>query len=133
MRKAAKDEEMFKEIFKHYYPQIYKIAMKYTQNDKELSKDLTQEIFIRIYCKLSTLKDQSKLPNWIMAITKNVAIDFLRTKLYNQRKFKEVNFSVDSFNELAFLELNELDPQRIAESHETTKYIMECIKQLAPA
>lgn len=42
--------------------------------------DILQEVFIRIYKNIHSLKDEQKLASWIFQITRNVVIDYYRSQ-----------------------------------------------------
>jgi len=44
------------------------------------AEDVTQDIFVRIYKKLHTLRNEAVLSSWIWRITMNLCIDWLRKK-----------------------------------------------------
>lgn len=47
---------------------------------KDDADDILQEVFIRIHNKIDTLQDNQKLESWIYQITRNVIIDYYRSK-----------------------------------------------------
>ena len=46
--------------------------------DREMREDCLQEIFIKIYTGLSSLRDNRKLESWIFQIARNTIVDFNR-------------------------------------------------------
>lgn len=46
------------------------------------NEDLEQEIFLRIWRRLDTYKEQNKFSQWISTIASNVCKDFLKSKNY---------------------------------------------------
>ncbi len=46
--------------------------------DREAAQDITQEVFITVYNKLYLYKSRYKFTNWILQISRNKAIDYMR-------------------------------------------------------
>lgn len=44
------------------------------------AEDVTQDVFVRVYKKLHTLRNEAVLSSWIWRITMNLCIDWLRRK-----------------------------------------------------
>ncbi|AZQ62946.1 sigma-70 family RNA polymerase sigma factor [Flammeovirga pectinis] len=65
--------------------------------DEELSKDIVQEVFLKVFSKIDTLKDKDKLVSWIYQITRNEIVSHFR-----QNKFEIP--SDDFFQEKEFEE-----------------------------
>jgi len=57
--------------------------------DKCWAEDVTQEIFMKIYLKISGFESKSKLSTWIYAITHNTCIDHLRKKKRKAKRREE--------------------------------------------
>lgn len=47
--------------------------------DPDVTDDIIQEVFIKIHEKIDTLKDETKVHSWVLQITKNTTIDYLRS------------------------------------------------------
>jgi RNA polymerase sigma-70 factor, ECF subfamily len=58
------------------------------------AEDLTQEVFIKVYENLQSLKDQSKISSWIYKIAMNVSRDKLR-----KMKKENISHSKHSFED----------------------------------
>lgn len=52
-------------------------------NDKDDAADILQEVFIKIYKNINSLKENQKLTSWIYQITRNTIIDYYRAKKVN--------------------------------------------------
>ena len=51
--------------------------------DKELSKDIVQDVFVKVFSKLSSLKNKDKLVPWIFQITRNEVTSHYRNQQHN--------------------------------------------------
>lgn len=52
-------------------------------NDKDDAADILQEVFIKIYKNINSLKEDQKLTSWIYQITRNTIVDYYRAKKIN--------------------------------------------------
>lgn len=47
-------------------------------NDPSLAEDIVQDVLIKVYERLNTLRDQDKILSWMYQITRNVIVDYYR-------------------------------------------------------
>lgn len=76
-RAQAGDERAFNRIFKKYKPLVENILFRYLKDTDE-ARDLTNEVFLKVYEKLSTFKAYDSFGGWLRTITNNTAIDYFR-------------------------------------------------------
>jgi len=72
-------------LIKRYLAVIYNYALGFVK-DRDAAEDLTQETFVKVWKKIKKYNNQYKFKNWLYAVAKNTALDYLR-------KNKAVNFS----------------------------------------
>ena len=66
-------------LYEHYGDTLYGVAFKVVRNE-ELAQDVVQESFIKIWNKSHTYdSSKAKLFTWLFRITRNTAIDKLRS------------------------------------------------------
>jgi len=63
---------------RQYQGRVYSVAYHYLGNAED-ARDLAQETFIRIYRTLDRVDASTLLP-WILRVTRNAAVDFLRRR-----------------------------------------------------
>ena len=92
----AGDESAFELIFKAYFRFVSNVSYRIVDKKQE-AEEVCQEVFIKIYKKINTFKQQSSLKTWIYRITINCALK------YAQKKTKENNglVSFDDENSVA--------------------------------
>ena len=73
------EKNEFSKIEKRYGSLIYSLLRKMVHNTED-AKDLTQEAFIKIYSNLATYNPVYPFSSWILKISSNTCIDFLRKK-----------------------------------------------------
>ena len=64
----------FKKLVDRYHALVYSVARGIMGNRDEV-EDVTQEIFIKVYRKLSTFRGEARLSTWIYRIARNEAIN----------------------------------------------------------
>lgn len=72
------NEHAFTQLFNRYKVFVDKLLTSYI-GDKDEAKDITNIVFLKVHAKLSKFKDYSSFGGWLRILTKNVAIDYLRT------------------------------------------------------
>lgn len=73
------DERAFSKLFKKYKPFVENLLNTYL-NDMDEARDLTNEVFLKVYQKLSKFTSYESFGGWLRTMTKNTAIDYLRHK-----------------------------------------------------
>ncbi|MBK1812500.1 sigma-70 family RNA polymerase sigma factor [Clostridium sp. YIM B02505] len=89
--------------------------------DKEASEDIAQETFITAYNKLYLYDKKYKFSNWLLQISKNKAIDFIR-------KFKRVYEA--NIEDARDVKSKEASPQEQLEFVDLKKEVTEFIQSL---
>ena len=94
---AEKDDKAISLLYEHYGDTLYGVAYKVIK-DEDLAQDILQESFIKIWKKADTYDaSKAKLFTWLFRITRNTAIDKLRS--INNKMDREVQIDVsDVYN-----------------------------------
>lgn len=82
-------KESLKTIYDYYGHAIYSYALSIIKCES-LANDICQDVFIKIWNSASKYKNRNNHKSWMMTITKNTAIDYLR-------KYKREDI-IDQFN-----------------------------------
>ena len=73
------EKSLFGILVEKYEKAVYAVAFSYLRNVEDV-RDLVQDVFIKAYDQLPTLKDPDKFGPWLSKITSRLAIDRLRTQ-----------------------------------------------------
>ncbi|WP_136466338.1 RNA polymerase sigma factor [Flagellimonas onchidii] len=94
---AEKDDKAISLLYDNYGETLFGVAYKVVK-DEELAQDVLQESFIKIWKKADSYDaSKAKLFTWLFRITRNTAIDKLRS--INNKSDKEVQIDVsDVYN-----------------------------------
>ena len=119
LRAKKGEEDAFGELYDAYFEKIYRFVF-FRVSHKEVAEDLTEEVFIKAWQKITTVKAES-FGGWLYQIAKNRIIDH-----YRQEKstvdLLEVENILESSDDLNH-EVNQLMNQEL---------FMELLKQLTP-
>jgi len=102
-----------------------RIVLRFIYNmikDKEASEDITQEVFITIYNKLYLYDKNHKFLNWLLQISKNKCIDYIR-------KYKRVYES--NIEDIPNIISKEMSPEQTAEFKETKENVEAYLNSLS--
>ncbi|HIE28816.1 TPA: sigma-70 family RNA polymerase sigma factor [Candidatus Poribacteria bacterium] len=86
------DEYAFEQLFYRYQETVYNVAYRMMGNRQD-AEDITQEVFSRVYQKLSSLKETSAFSTWLYRITSNLCVDEI-----NKRKKQAIEFGFTQEN-----------------------------------
>jgi len=78
------DETAFKTIVEQWKDMVYNTILGIVQNETE-AEDLAQDVFIKVFEKISTFKGDSKFSTWLYRIATTTALDHLRSKKRKKR------------------------------------------------
>ena len=78
----AKDEQSFSYLYDNYSGALYSIVLQIVP-DKELASDVLQEVFVNIWRKIESYDPgKGRLFTWMLNVARNLAIDMVRSKAY---------------------------------------------------
>lgn len=118
----AGSQKAFSRLFYKYKNFVENILYQYLK-DKDEAKDLTNIVFLKVNEKLSKFTDYHSFGGWLRILTKNTAIDYLRTVKTN-------SISVDANDDLQIL----ADEDETSQINKMTyNYLMDQIDILSPS
>lgn len=80
----SKDEKAFNYLYDNYSGALYGVIFK-VLNQEELANDLLQEVFVKIWKNIDQYdSSKGRLYTWMLNIARNLAIDMLRSKRFQQ-------------------------------------------------
>lgn len=100
-----KNSELDNHAWEAYRTMLYRFILTRV-NDPAIAEDIVQDVLIKVYEHLNTLKDRGKILSWMYQITRNVIVDYYRehnpTEDIDQTVMvKEINIEEDIRKELA--------------------------------
>ncbi|WP_307456668.1 RNA polymerase sigma factor [Pseudarthrobacter oxydans] len=83
---AAGDESALAEAYRQFAPLVHTLALR-SLRDNSAADDVTQEVFIRVWRSRSAFDpSKSRLPAWIVGITRNAITDAQAASMRETRK-----------------------------------------------
>lgn len=73
------DKDAFEHLIRKYQNKVFTLVFRLVR-DRETALDLAQEVFLKIFQKISDLKDHGKVSSWIMQVAHNSALDWLKKR-----------------------------------------------------
>lgn len=72
-------QSAFNFLLDSFWGSVYNFQLKNTNNDED-AEDITIQTFSKAFDKISSFDEQYKFKTWLITISKNVYIDFIRKK-----------------------------------------------------
>ena len=72
-----REEEAFSVLIRRYQEKIFGIAYGITL-DREESLDIAQDVFLKVFEKIHTFREESRLSTWVYRITVNLCLNWKR-------------------------------------------------------
>jgi RNA polymerase sigma-70 factor (ECF subfamily) len=66
-------------VWKEYHAKLHAFVRRRI-DDHAIVDDIIQDVFLKTYTRLSSLKDEATLESWLYQITRNAVIDHYRTQ-----------------------------------------------------
>ena len=117
-----------KAFYDKYKSLVYNLALNYSAN-KEDAEEITQDVFITVFKKMSSFRNESKIETWIFRVTINKSLDYLKSKKRFKRNFMNEAVSIDQMDQSEYSNFNH--PGVLLESKEKVQEIFRCINELS--
>ena len=116
------DTLLFEVLYDRYVSVVYNKCYGFA-NGVDEAKDLTQDVFLRVFVKLSTFKGKAKFSTWLYAFTYNHCVNYVTRN--TAKKIEKQSVSSDSIENIG----EEVDTMKEFESMrvEQLKQVMELI------
>lgn len=119
IKSAAKgNKKSFKKVYEKYSSFVWKIIFRTVNGDRDAAEKLLQDVFIKVYKKLSSFKFSASFSTWLFRITYNETLLYLRKKkkqnermiLFDDSMGKAIKNDLYENKELVTMILNSLQP-----------------------
>jgi RNA polymerase sigma-70 factor, ECF subfamily len=125
-RARAGDTDAFRKLYDSYAPRIYRF-MRRMVGDQEDSADLVQELFVRAFRHLGSMRDARAFEAWLMRSAANLSKDHLR-----RRRLPTVPLEGDDDAPMPEIVSQERGPEDRAISSELSGVVEQALLKLAP-
>ena len=104
----AGDQSAFKDLYRQHLGRVYALCLRLC-GDAQIAEDVSQEVFIKVWRKISDFRMESRFSTWIHRISVTTAISHMRArKSWVERvTLKEEPIETESFSEE--MDLTDLD------------------------
>jgi RNA polymerase sigma-70 factor (ECF subfamily) len=107
------ETHLFAKIIDRYERPVYNLMFRYCRSEEEAA-DLSQDVFLRVYDRLSSFNGSRRFFPWLYTLAVNRANDWHRRHSSNRKKLDELRWEipeteVDSGQESRMLDQEEVD------------------------
>jgi RNA polymerase sigma-70 factor, ECF subfamily len=81
----AERRASFNEIYAQYERRVFAYCL-YVLSDRDRANDVFQEVFIKTYQSLHTLRDADKTSNWLFRIARNECLNAMKSVQRSERR-----------------------------------------------
>ena len=85
---AAGDVEAFEKIYRRHHQQVYLLCLRMVRNASQ-AEDLTQEVFIQLFRKIHTFRNDSLFSTWLYRLTVNQVLMHFRKPIVKTERTTE--------------------------------------------
>lgn len=103
-RVRNRDAAAFEALYDEYHRLVYGVAMRML-SDVAAAEDVTQAIFLKIW-SAPELFESGNFAGWLVRMTRNRALDLLRSKSYRHEELSETQPADDMLEETAFAHID---------------------------
>lgn len=130
-RLTQKDKNALQYLYDHYAAALYGVVLRIVKSEA-VAEEVLQDAFVKIWEKIEVYDSQKgTLFTWMMAITRNLALDKLRSKGYKQtQKTDDIENTVHITDPKHSTEINTENigvKDMLNELHEDQRFVVEML------
>ena len=96
---SSNDTKLFGILYDRFSKSIYNKCYSFVNNEDE-AKDLTQDIFLKLFVKLSSFKGKSKFSTWVYSFTYNHCVNYVTRNPIKKHEVRLVDtYKIDNYSE----------------------------------
>lgn len=114
------DESAYGQLVRAYHRRVFHFIRGMVKNNED-AEDLAQDVFVKAYFNLRSLKNNASFKSWLFRIAYNVTLDFIR------KKKPQVVDTEDSIRE-TFVDVG--NPKAELTREHTRKHVRKCLDML---
>jgi RNA polymerase sigma-70 factor (ECF subfamily) len=128
LERARRGEvDAFAELVRAHHPSV-RVFLASHLRDADVIDDLVQDVFLRAFDRLSTLRDGTAFRAWLLGIARNRALEHLRERLRSGLSAPDALDALLDRTQLAVLEGDDEEARRVLE----LEALRQCIRRLPP-
>jgi len=116
--------EAFRKLFEIYQTPVYNFVARMIGQPQD-AEDVVQEVFVKLYHKLATLREVRYFTTWMFSIAKNEAINYARK--HRRRKWQALDDSA-AHAEHEAVPAQEHNPERVAAHRELDQVLQKALE-----
>ena len=121
------DQISFKYLLDTYWSYVYNFQLKNNLNEND-TEDITIQTFSKAFDKINTFNDEYKFSTWLISISKNVYIDYIRKR---KSSIQTITTSQDQEQARQIID-DALSPEDKIIKEQNLEQLLKDIKQLKP-
>jgi RNA polymerase sigma-70 factor (ECF subfamily) len=69
------DREAFRALFEAHKDRVFTVALYFFGGDEARASDVTQQVFLKLFTRISQFREESEFTTWLYRLTVNACID----------------------------------------------------------
>jgi RNA polymerase sigma-70 factor (ECF subfamily) len=69
------DREAFRQLFETHKDRVYSVALYFFGGDQAQAADITQQVFLKLFTKITQFRSESEFTTWLHRLTTNACVD----------------------------------------------------------
>jgi RNA polymerase sigma-70 factor (ECF subfamily) len=117
------DDLAWEALVRHHQSRLFSVAFNYMR-DREEARDVTQDVFVKIYRQLKTLREGDAFLPWMLRIARNSCIDRLR---HLKSRRPEIDVPLEHAAEI---KSDSLNPEEVTHRGSRTELVQQALGTL---
>lgn len=88
-------QKLFNDLYSQYEKRVFAYCV-YVTGDKDQASDIFQEVFIKAYKSLHTIRETDKAANWLFRIARNECLNSLKVTQRNAKRNVDIEDTYES-------------------------------------
>lgn len=116
--------EAFRKLFEIYRTPVYNFVARMTGRPED-AEDVVQEVFVKLYHKMATLREVRYFTTWLFSIAKNEALNYARK--HRKQKWYAFADSEGSEESREIVPARDDNPERVIADRELEQLLQEAL------
>lgn len=117
----SNNDLLFGELYERFSHLVYNKCYGFTKT-KDEAKDLCQDIFVKLYLKLSMFEGKSKFSTWMYSFTYHMCVDYV-----NKKRLQTISANNEEYDDIIHLQIETEDYSLFQMREDVLKQALEII------
>jgi RNA polymerase sigma-70 factor (ECF subfamily) len=123
------ETQLFAKIVERYERPVYNLMYRYCRSEQETA-DLSQDVFLRVYDRLSSFNSKRRFFPWLYTLAVNRANDWHRSNSTNRKKLNELHWDIPEIKAVSEQEKKMLGEEEVGSMYKALDDLPDITREM---